>query len=80
MATPLIANVIAAPIPVPATDGKVHLAYELQVTNVIAKELTLTSLAVRAGDQTLLNLSGDQLAHWTRVFGLPDPTTKVGPA
>jgi hypothetical protein len=80
MATPLIASVIAAPIPVPATDGKVHLAYELQVTNVIAKELTLTSLAVRAGDQTLLNLSGDQLAHWTRVFGTPDPTTKVGPA
>ena len=79
MVTPLIANVIAAPIPVPATDGKLHLAYELQVTNVIANELTLTSLAVRAGDQTLLNLSGDQLAHWTRVFGTPTPTTKIGP-
>ena len=27
--TPLLASVIAPPIPVPATDGKVHLAYEL---------------------------------------------------
>src|ERR1700759_377154 len=27
--TPLVASVVAAPIPVPATDGKVHLAYEL---------------------------------------------------
>ncbi len=37
-----------APIPVPATDGKVHLAYELLLTNVLSQELTLTSLAVRA--------------------------------
>ena len=46
--TPLLASVIAAPIPVPATDGKVHLAYELQLTNVLDQELTLTSVDVRA--------------------------------
>ncbi len=28
--TPLLAEVLAPPIPVPTTDGKVHLAYELQ--------------------------------------------------
>ena len=44
MVTPLVASVIAAPIPVPATDGKVHLAYELLVTNVLNQELTLTSV------------------------------------
>ena len=78
--TPLLASAIAAPIPVPATDGKVHLAYELLLTNVLNQELTLTSLEVRASDRTLLKLAGDQLAHWTRVIGSPTPTTKLGPA
>lgn len=78
--TPLLANVIAAPIAVPATDGKVHLAYELQLTNVLDQEVTLSSVDVRAGDRTLLHLAGDGLAHWTRVLGNPTPTTKFGPA
>ncbi|MDT5330455.1 MAG: hypothetical protein QOF31_1752 [Mycobacterium sp.] len=78
--TPLLASVIAPPIPVPATDGKVHLAYELLLTNVLNQELTLTSLDVRASDHTLLNLTGDRLAYWTRVLGNSEPTTKLGPA
>jgi hypothetical protein len=78
--TPLVASVIAAPIPVPATDGKVHLAYEVQVTNVLAQEVTLTSVTVLDRDVALLNLPADQLANWTRIVGNPTPTTKVGPA
>ena len=78
--TPLLANVIAAPIPVPATDGKVHLAYELLLTNALNQELTLTSVDVRAADHTLLNLAGDRLAYWTRVIGKPTATTKLGPS
>ena len=49
-ATPLLASVLAAPMPVPATDGKKHLAYELQLTNALGQDVTLTSLAVKAGD------------------------------
>jgi peptidase M23-like protein len=80
VATPLLASVVAAPIPVPATDGKDHLAYELQLTNVLGQDLTLTSLAVVAGDKTLLTLSGDKLAYWTRVMGnSATPATKLGP-
>ena len=60
--TPLLASVIAAPIPVPATDGKVHLAYELQLTNVLDQDVTLTSVDVLDRDIALLNLTGDQLA------------------
>ena len=78
--TPLLASVLAAPIPVPATDGKVHLAYELHLTNVFNQELTLTSVDVRAADKTVLSLAADRLAYWTRVFGNPAPTTKLGPA
>ena len=78
--TPLIASAVAAPIPVPATDGKVHLAYELQLTNVLNQEVTLTSVDVRAADRTLLSLAGDRLAYRLRVMGNPTPTTKLGPA
>jgi hypothetical protein len=80
VATPLLASVVAAPIPVPATDGKDHLAYELQLINVLPQDVTLTSLAVLAGAKTLLTLSGDKLAYWTRVMGSPAaPATKLGP-
>ena len=77
--TPVIANVVSAPVPAPSTDGKTHLAYELQLTNTLGQEVTLTSVAVRAGDQTLLTLSGDTLGYWTRALGAPAPTTKLGP-
>jgi hypothetical protein len=80
VATPILAEVIAAPVPVPATDGKVHLAYELKVTNVLGQDVTVSSVAVKAGDRTLLSLAGDQLAYWMRPFGNPAPTTKLGPA
>ena len=76
----MVASVLSAPVPVPATDGKVHLAYEVQLTNVLAQDVTLTSLVVLDRDVALLNLSGDQLANWTRIIGTPVPTTKIGPA
>ena len=76
----MVAAVVAAPVPVPGTDGKVHLAYELKLTNVLDQDVTLTSIGVRGGDQILLSLSGDQLAYWTRIIGTPSPTTKLGPA
>lgn len=79
VATPLIGSVIAAPIPVASTDGKVHLAYELQLTNAVGQEVTLTSVAALADDKTLLTLSGDGLAYWTRVLGNPNPTRTIGP-
>jgi hypothetical protein len=78
--TPVLATVVAAPVPVPATDGKVHLAYELQVTNALGSDVTLSSLAVKAGERTLLTLTGDKLAYWTRALGAgTKPTTTLGP-
>jgi Peptidase family M23 len=78
--TPVVGSVLAPPVPVPATDGKVHLVYELELTNTTQQEVTLTSLAAVAGDKTLLSLSGDGLGYWTRPLGNPTPTTKLGPA
>lgn len=79
-ATPVLASVIAAPVPVPATDGKVHLAYELQLINALGDDVTLTSLSVNAGGDELLTLAGDDLAYWTRALGAGQtPTTTLGP-
>ncbi len=78
--TPVIASVVAAPVPVPATDGKVHLAYELQVTNTIGGDVTLKSLSVKAGRNEVLTLAGDGLGYWTRALGAGTvPTTTLGP-
>jgi Peptidase family M23 len=67
-------------MPVPATDGKTHLAYELVLTNTAAQDVTLTSLAAVASGKTLVTLSGDGLAYWTRVVGSNTPTATIGPA
>ena len=75
----MLARVVAEPAPVLATDGKVHLAYELELVNAMGFEVTLTSLTVKSGDQTLLALKGDELAYWTRALGASQtPTTKLG--
>ncbi|BBZ78994.1 peptidase M23 [Mycolicibacterium anyangense] len=78
--TPVTGSVIAAPVPVRATDGKTHLAYELALTNMLGQEVTVNSVDVMGADRTLLSLAGDSLGYWMRVAGNPGaPTTKVGP-
>lgn len=80
-ATPMLASVVAAPVPVPGTDGKVHLAYELKLTNAMGFDVTVNSVAVKAGDRTLLALAGDALAERTRILGdTARPTVKFGAA
>ena len=78
--TPIVGSVLAPPMPVPATDGKTHLAYELVLTNTTSQDVTLTSVAAVSGGRTLLNLSGNSLAYWMRMVGTPTPTATIGPA
>ena len=66
-------------MPVAATDGKTHLAYELVLTNASPHDVTLTSVDAVAAGNRLLTLSGDGLAHWTRVLANPTPTTTIRP-
>jgi len=79
VATPLIGSVLAPPVPVIATDGRTHLAYEVQVINALTGNATLDSVTVSAGDRKLLTLAGDNLKYWTRIFGSPTPTSVIGP-
>jgi hypothetical protein len=64
---------------VPTTDGKVHLAYELQLTNALGQDVAVSSVTVKAGDKTLLTLAGDRLGYWMRTLGGTGPTSKMGP-
>ncbi|WP_419776577.1 M23 family metallopeptidase [Mycolicibacterium neoaurum] len=82
MATPVLARAVAAPVPVRATDGRTHLAYELLLTNAMDQDITVDSLQVRAGDagEPLLTLSGADLAERTRILGTTAPTGRLGPA
>ncbi|MDR3659711.1 MAG: M23 family metallopeptidase [Mycobacterium sp.] len=78
--TPVLADVLAAPIPVPATDGRVHLAYELLLTNSAPEPVTVDSVAVMGtSGPALLQLSGAGLAYWTRTMGGRASTTALGP-
>ncbi|CAM5725921.1 M23 family metallopeptidase [Mycolicibacterium aubagnense] len=77
--TPVLADVVAAPIPVPATDGHVHLAYELLLTNSSPEPVTVDSLAVMGPAGPLLQLSAAGLAYWTRTMGTRISTNDLGP-
>lgn len=77
--TPVLADVVAAPVPVPATDGRVHLAYELLLTNTSPEPLTVDSVAVMGPAGPLLQLSGAGLGYWTRTMGTRISTSDLGP-
>nr|CRL71044.1 metalloendopeptidase-like membrane protein [Mycolicibacterium malmesburyense] len=80
MATPIVGDAISQPVPVRATDGNMHLVYEIGLTNTLPNPLTLKSITVLDRDVALLDLEDNQLAHWTRIIGTPSPTTTIGPA
>ena len=80
MLTPIVGSVLAPPMPVAATDGKTHLAYELVLTNASPQDVTLMSVDAVAAGNRLLTLSGEGLAPWTRVLANPTPTTTIRPA
>ncbi|BBX85699.1 M23 family metallopeptidase [Mycolicibacterium aubagnense] len=77
--TPVLADVVAAPIAVPATDGRVHLAYELLLTNSSPEPVTVDSVSVMGPAGPLLQLSGAGLAYWTRTMGTRISTNNLGP-
>lgn len=76
--TPLIAYDLGGPEPAPSTDGRIHLAYELMLTNVLSQPARLDAIEVLGGDRTLLTLTGDELNAWIRLVGGPPAQRTVG--
>lgn len=64
--TPVVWSVLAPLVPVLGTDGRVHLAYELQFTNVTSSPVRITSVeAVDSG-------SDNRIAGANRVLAIRD--------
>jgi hypothetical protein len=84
--SPLVISAMApAPIPVTGTDGKVHVAYELQVLNFSPRDATPTRLETLAGGldgPVVGTLEGEALADQTLVVlgakGGPIPVGGTG--
>jgi hypothetical protein len=74
--TPLVASVVASPIPFTGSDGSTHVVYELEVLNASPRTATLTKVeTVSPTGQVLHALEGDELVE--RILpvgpsGLPD--------
>jgi Peptidase family M23 len=71
---PVGVSVLAPPQPVKATDGRVHLVYELTLVSVAAAPVEVQALDVRAaGGRSLLKLAGAELVM---TAGAPLQLTK----
>ncbi len=77
--TPIVGTVLHEPVPVPATDGRTHLVYEVELTNATSQNMTVREAVVRADGEELLTLDAEALPQWMRVFGQPEPTATFGP-
>ena len=83
--TPLVVSTFARPHPVLGTDNRIHLAYELQLTNIAATTLTIDRVQVLdpSRDARVVDeLSGEELASRLIVFGsspTSPPTKQFGP-
>lgn len=77
--TPVVGSVLAAPIPVPGTDGATHLAYELVLSNALGQPVTIDSITVEGDGAQLLSLSGDDLSPWMKPLGAAANGTKLVP-
>ncbi len=75
--TPVVVRATASPRPVLGTDGKVHLAYELVLTNVVSSSVTINSITARSGSRDLLALTGDDLKGHFKIFGQAAGTTTM---
>jgi hypothetical protein len=67
--TPVTAFALAAPVPVTGTDQRVHLAYELIVTNTYQQPATIRSVTVLDDETTLQRVRGAGLGARFQVAG-----------
>ena len=68
--SPLIGEVLFAPIPFPGSDGRIHLAYELKTTNFTTGAVTIEQLEI-------LNAETDSVVH---TLDATEVATRLQPA
>ena len=75
--TPVVASILTAPVPALSTDGKVHIAWELLLSNVVSQDVTIESVTAMADDTAVQTLEGDALKGVIRAFGGDFGTTTL---
>ena len=75
--TPVVASVLAAPEPVPTTDGRKHLVYELILTNRGMASTTVKRIQVLSAGRVVGSLAGARLAGVMLPFGAKKPGAKL---
>jgi hypothetical protein len=79
--TPLVGHVIAEPRPVLGADNRIHLVYELLLTNMFDAPATLDAVEVlneSRGGALISRLEGPALARMTRPMGSKKTSTTLG--
>ena len=80
--TMIMASVLSPPVPVDLADRKVHLVYEVLVTNLSRKDWTLEKLNVFDIDDPgapLASFAGEDLKAIMQVPGAKETSTTLGP-
>ena len=68
------------PYAVFGSDGRLHVEYDLVLTNAFVGPATLDAVAVRADGKPALTLTGDALTAATHTLLTPDATVTIAPA
>lgn len=83
--TPLLVSALSEPIPVLGTDGRYHVAYELQVLNYSPREATLTSIETvdASTDEVVASIDTEEIVARSILVGsalaAPRPATTAPP-
>jgi hypothetical protein len=76
--TPLLLAVQDAPVPFMGSDGRVHLVYELWVTNFSSGDVVVKSVEVLGDGGVLANLDGAAVASRLQLAGVRDSAGTLG--
>jgi hypothetical protein len=76
--TPLLLDVQDAPVPFMGSDGRVHLVYELWMTNFSSADISVEKVEVLSADVVLQSLNAAAIAGRLQAAGLREPAGKLG--
>lgn len=78
--TPLVGGVLESPVPFSGSDRKIHLDYELELTNATSGEATIERLAVidPKADRVVHRLDAEAVARRLQPIGSREPAPSLG--
>ena len=80
--TPIVGQVLHAPIPFAGSDGRTHLVYELEATNFTSGETSIEQIEVLGADtdDVLTTLDTEEVAARVQPAGLREPADTLAPS